>query len=252
MTTTSIDRYNRAFPQLFSGLLALSIAIIMAAFISGNAIQEAKKANDVLTVTGSAKRTISSDYITWRLSVTSDQPTLQQSYQEVQEYTAKIKSYLEGKEISESEIILKSLESYPVKEILPNGIQSDKTIAYRMTQRFEISSKEIERIDQLSRQATELINEGVPLESSTPEYIYTQLNKLRIEMIAEATKDAQARAEAMAKNTDSKVGSIRSAKTGVFQITPKYSTDVSDQGVYDTTTLEKDITAVVSVDFGIK
>lgn len=249
MTITST---NRSFPQLFSGLLALSIAIIMAALIGGNAIQEAKKADDVLTVTGSAKRTISSDYITWRLSVTSEKPTLQQAYQEVQEYTARIKSYLEEKQIPESEIILKSLESYPVKEILSNGSQSDKTIGYLMTQRLEVSSKEVDRIDNLSRQATELINEGIPLESNTPEYIYTQLNKLRIEMIAEATKDAKARAEAIAKNTGSEVGSIRSAKTGVFQITPKYSTDVSDQGVYDTTTLEKDITAVVSVNFGME
>ena len=177
---------------------------------------------------------------------------MQQAYQEVQEYTARIKSYLQENQIPEGEIILKSLESYPVKEILSNGSQSDKTIGYLMTQRFEVSSKEVDRIDQLSRQATELINEGIPLESNTPEYIYTQLNKLRIEMIAEATKDAKARAEAIANNTDSRVGSIRSAKTGVFQITPKYSTDVSDQGVYDTTTLEKDITAVVSVNFGME
>lgn len=249
MTVTSTDR---SFPQLFNGLLALSIAIITAAFISGKAIQDIKKADDVLTVTGSAKRTISADYITWRLSVASQQPTLQQAYQEVQEHTARIKSYLEEKQIPESEIVLKSLESYPVKEILANGSQSDKTVGYVMTQRFEVSSKEVDRIDELSRQATELINEGIPLESSTPEYIYTQLNKLRIEMIAEATKDAKARAEAIANNTDSRVGSIRSAKTGVFQITPKYSTEVSDQGVYDTTTLEKDITAVVSVDFGME
>jgi uncharacterized protein len=249
MTITSTDR---SFPQLFNGLLALSIAIIAAALISGKAIQDAKKGNDVLTVTGSAKKTISADYITWRLSVASEQPTLQQAYQGVQEHTARIKSYLEEKQIPESEITLKSLESYPVQEILPNGSQSDKTIGYVMTQRFEVSSKEVDRIDKLSRQATELINEGIPLESSTPEYIYTQLNKLRIEMIAEATKDAKARAEAIANNTDSEVGSVRSAKTGVFQITPKYSTEVSDQGVYDTTTLEKDITAVVSVDFGLK
>jgi uncharacterized protein len=237
---------------LFSGLLALSIAIITAALVSGNAIQAAKKANDVLTVTGSAKRTIRSDYITWRLSVTSERATLQQAYQETQQYTTRIKSYLREKQIPENEILLRSLESYPVKETLSNGSQGDKTIAYRMTQRFEVSSKNVDLIDTLSRQATELINEGIPLESNTPEYIYTQLGQVRIEMIAEATKDAKARAEAMAKNTDSTVGSIRSAKTGVFQITPKYSTDVSDGGIYDTSSLEKDITAVVSVDFSIE
>jgi hypothetical protein len=246
------DSVRRSFPQLFGGLLALSIAIITAAFVSGNAIQAAKKADDILTVTGSAKKTIRSDYITWRLSVTSEQSTRQQSYQEAQRYTARIQSYLQEKQISASEISLKALESYPVKEILPNGNQGDKTIAYRTIQSFEVSSKNVDLVDQLSRQATELINEGIPLDSNSPEYIYTQLNKVRIEMIAEATQDAKARAEAMVKNTDSQVGLIRSAKTGVFQITPKYSTDVSDAGIYDTSSLEKDITAVVSVNFGIE
>jgi uncharacterized protein len=249
MTTDSV---RRSFPQLFGGLLALSIAIITAAFVSGNAIQSAKKADDILTVTGSAKKAIRSDYITWRLSVASEQPTRQQSYQEAQKYTARINNYLQEKQISEEEISLKALESYPIKETLPNGNQGDKTIAYRTIQRFEVSSKNVDLVDRLSRQATELINEGIPLDSNPPEYIYTQLNKVRIEMIAEATQDAKARAEAMVKNTDNKVGSIRSAKTGVFQITPKYSTDVSDAGIYDTSSLEKDITAVVSVNFGIE
>ena len=71
-------------------------------------------------------------------------------------------------------------------------------------------------------------------------------------MLAEATKDAKARAEAIANSTGDRIGPIRSAKTGVFQITPRYSTEVSDSGVYDTTSLEKDITAVVSVSFGVE
>jgi hypothetical protein len=88
--------------------------------------------------------------------------------------------------------------------------------------------------------------------SQPPQYLYTQLSQLRVEMVAEATKDAQARAEAIAKSTGNTVGSIRSAKTGVFQITSRNSTDVSDYGIYDTSSLEKDITAVVSVQFGME
>ncbi|MCY7337039.1 MAG: SIMPL domain-containing protein, partial [Chamaesiphon sp.] len=73
----------------------------------------------------------------------------------------------------------------------------------------------------------------------------------RIEMVAEATKDAKARAESIAKTTGNRVGGVRSADTGVFQITPRYSTAVSNEGRYDTTSIDKDITAVVSVKFGI-
>ncbi|WLT37153.1 SIMPL domain-containing protein [Synechocystis sp. B12] len=71
-------------------------------------------------------------------------------------------------------------------------------------------------------------------------------------MVAEATKDAKARAEAIASSTNSKVGAVRSAQTGVFQITSRNSTDVNDMGIYDTSSIEKDITAVVSITFSMK
>ena len=102
------------------------------------------------------------------------------------------------------------------------------------------------------RKANELINEGINLVSEPPQYLYTKLGQLRVEMVAEATKDAKARTEAIANSTDNKVGAIRGAKTGVFQITSRHSTDVSDYGIYDTSSLEKDITAVVSVQFGME
>ncbi|MFM7192339.1 MAG: SIMPL domain-containing protein, partial [Microcystaceae cyanobacterium] len=59
-------------------------------------------------------------------------------------------------------------------------------------------------------------------------------------------------AEAIAKNTNSQVGAVRSAQTGVFQITSRNSTEVSDMGTYDTSSIDKDITAVVSISFSMK
>ena len=70
-------------------------------------------------------------------------------------------------------------------------------------------------------------------------------------MVAEATKDAKARAEAIAGSTGNRIGSVQSAQTGVFQITSRNSTEVSNSGIYDTSSLEKDITAVVSVKFAM-
>jgi hypothetical protein len=124
---------------------------------------------------------------------------------------------------------------------------------FSITQRFEIRAGDVMRYTELSRQVTELIEEGINLVSEPPQYLYTQLDKLRVvEMVAEATKDARARAGAIAGSTGSRVGRVRDAKTGVFQITSRNSTDVSDSGMYDTSSIDKDITAVVSVTFGIE
>ena len=239
------------FPQLFAGLTVLSLALVISSFVGGHAIRNLRRQNDVLVVTGSAKRPIRSDYIIWRMSLSSQQATPQAAYQELKARTERVQRYLKEQQVPDDKITLSSIDTSTIPEVI-NSRETGKTLAYRLNQRFEIRSNDVDRIAKLSQQATELINEGIPLVSEPPEYLYTQLGKLRVEMVAEATKDAKARAEAIANSTGNKVGAVQSAQTGVFQITPRNSTAVSDSGIYDTSSLEKDITAVVSVKFGME
>jgi uncharacterized protein len=242
--------FRERFPQLFSGLFALSLALVAGSFIGASAIRNLKQ-TDVVTVTGSAKRPIRSDYIIWRVSVSSQQPTAQAAYQELKTRSERLQGYFKDKQVADNAITPSSIDTSTVPEVV-NGRETGKILAYRLNQRYEIRSSEVERIAQLSQQATELINEGIPIVSEAPEYLYTQLSKLRVEMVADATKDAKARAEAIARSTGNRIGAVRSAKTGVFQITSRNSTAVSDSGIYDTSSIDKDITAVVSVEFGVE
>jgi uncharacterized protein len=244
------DSLPQRFPQLFAGLTALSIALVVSSFIGAGAIRNLRQPNDALSVTGSAKRPISSDYVIWKLSISSQQPTPQAAYQELKTRTERVQRYLKEQQIPDNIVTLNSIDTSTVPEVI-NGRETGKTLAYRLNQRFEIRSNDVSRIAKLSQQSTELINEGIPLVSEAPEYLYTQLAKLRIEMVAEATKDAKARAVAIASSTGNRVGSVQSAQTGVFQITSRNSTEVSNSGIYDTSSLEKDITAVVSVKFAM-
>lgn len=246
-TVTTRER----FPQLFAGLTLLSIALVIGSSIWAGAVRNLKRADDALTITGSAKRTIESDYIVWRVALSSQQPTAQAAYTELTAWKSRVQNYLKDAKVPAAAISLASLETSPVPELI-NGRETGKTLAYRLSQRLEIRSSEVRRYAQLSQQITELINEGIPLTSEPPEYLYNALGKLRIELVAEATKDAKARAEAIASSTGNRVGGVRSADTGVFQLTPRNSTRVSNEGIYDTTSIEKDLTAVVSVKFGIE
>jgi hypothetical protein len=248
MQTPSMERY----PQLFAGMVALSLALVGSTFIGATALRDVKSSNDVMVVTGSAKRPIRSDYIIWRLSVSSQQPTAQAAYQDLKRQTERVQAYLRENQVPAEAITLSAIESYAIPEVSPNGRETGQTLAYRLTQRFEVRSTEVDRYTTLSQQSTDLINDGINLVSESPQYLYTELSKLRIEMVAEATKDAKARAEAIAQSAGNQVGAVRSAETGVFQITSRNSTEVSDYGMYDTSSIEKDITAVVSVTFGIE
>lgn len=243
---------KRSFPQLFAGLLALSVSLVLSSVIAAKAVRDVKLANDVLVVTGSAKQPIRSDYIIWRLSVSSQEATPQEAYQELQFQTEKIRAYLEERQVPAEAITWSAIETISIPEITIDGRDTGQILAYRLTQRLEIRSKDVDLYTELSRRSTELIQEGINLVSEPPQYLYTQLDQLRVEMMAKATKDALARAEAITNQTGNKVGKIRGATSGVFQITSRYSTDVSDYGIYDTSSIDKDITAVVSVTFSIE
>ena len=243
------SRYR--FPELLAGLSLLSLSLIVSSFLWAGAIRSMKRGDDALLITGSAKRPIKSDYIVWKVSLSSQQPTTQAAYQELKARIDRVQRYLQAAKVPESEISLDSLDTVAIPEQI-NGKETGKTFAYKLSQKLEIRSNQVDRYAKLSQQITELINEGIPLTSEPPEYLYNELSKVRIEMVAEATKDAKARAESIAKSTGNRVGGVRSADTGVFQITPRHSTAVSNEGRYDTSSIDKDITAVVSVKFGIE
>ena len=147
---------------------------------------------------------------------------------------------------------IRSIETAAIPEVLEGGRETGRILGYRLTQSFEIRSGDVDGITRLSQRATELINEGIPLVSPPPEYLYTRLADERVRMLAEATEDARARAEVIAKSAGSEIGPVRDARMGVFQITPRHSTEVSDYGINDVTSLEKDITAVVKVTFAVR
>jgi hypothetical protein len=241
---------SKPFPQLFWGLTAIAVALVGAAWQGASAIRSLRSA-DALTIIGSAKRPIRSDYVVWRSAVTSQQPTLPQAFQEVKRHTERVRAYFKSQNIPDGAITLSALTTETIPEFV-NGNPTGRTIAYRLIQKFEVNSDKVDEIAKVARSSTDLINEGIPYVSEPPEYLYTQLNKLRVEMIAEATKDAKARADAITNVTGGRVGAVRRAETDAFQITARFSTDVSNSGSYNTATIEKDITAVVSITFGME
>lgn len=207
---------------------------------------------EVITVTGSAQHDIRSDYIVWKGVFRRREADLKTAYGVLKEDLDKVKRYLISKGIAEKATIVSQVSTETIYKRNEKGNLTNDIEGYRLSQAVEIRSYDVERIDRISREVTELIDEGVQFESQAPEYFYTKLDELKVEMLARATENAKSRAENMAQSTGSKIGLMRSAKMGVFQITPQNSTEVSDWGFNDTTSLDKKVTAVVNVSFAIQ
>ena len=241
--------------QVFNAGFALAVALVLSSIIGAWAFVHVKKGDQTVTVTGSARKRIKSDLVIWKAAVAYQAPQLADAYKSLSQNVPKVKQYLISKGIPENEITVSSISSKTLQAKTRNDVGEEvatgEITGYSLRQELEVRSADVDKVSRIAREATELINQGILLESMPPEYHYTKLNELKIEMLAEAAKDAKIRAEKIATSTGSDIGIVRSAKMGVMQIMPADSNEVSDYGMNDTTSLEKDITAVVNVSFGV-
>jgi len=231
--------------------VSLAIGLIISTIIVANMVKTVKLANQTITVKGYAEKRIRSDLIVWKGSFSSRSSQIKEAYRLLSRDLSEVKEYLTSKGIREDQIIVSSINTRNIYRRDEQGRPTDEIIGYELFQEIEIRSNEVDKLTNIARESTELIEKGVLFHSHPPQYFYTKLSDLKIEMVAEATKDAKERAEQLAIYSGCKIGSLRSANMGVFQITRAYSTEISGYGIYDTSSLEKDIKAVVTASFSI-
>ena len=235
----------------FNSGAALAIGLILSSLIFGWFYANAKKGDEAVAVTGSARKRIKSDLVVWSAGVSYQAPQLAEAYRSLSESVPRVKQYLISKGIAENQITVSSISTVTMKKQDENGGETSEITGYSLRQQLEVRSNEVDKIAQIAREATELINQGILIESNSPQYYYTQIGDLKIVMLGEAAKDAKTRAERIADSTGNKIGAVRSARMGVMQITAADSTEVSDAGISDTTTIDKDVTAVVNISFAV-
>ncbi len=237
--------------NIFNAGFALAVALVLSSIVGAWAYTHTKKSDQTVTVTGSARKRIKSDLVIWRAGVSYQAPELSEAYKSLSDNIPRVKQYLLSKGVTEEQITVSSISSSTLHEKDNEGNESARISGYSLRQELQVRSNDVDKIERIAREATELINQGILLESNAPEYYYTKLADLKIEMLAEAAKDAKVRAQQISSSTGSTIGSVRSARMGVLQITAADSNEVSDSGISDTSSLDKDITAVVNVSFAV-
>jgi Uncharacterized protein conserved in bacteria len=234
------------------GICIAAATIVSSMIISGGVLKVMKFTREQISVTGSATEEIVSDYIIWKGNFSRRDTSLKAAYASLKSDLEKIKSYLKAKGVAENDINMSSVATTTVYKKNEKGNDTNDIQYYLLYQSVEIRSTDVGKITDVSREVTELIDQGIELESQAPEYFYMKLDELKIKMLAKASENAKLRAENMVKAAGNKIGLMRSARMGVFQITPATSTDISDYGMNDTTSLDKKVMAVVTVSFAIE
>lgn len=233
--------------------VCIAFATIVSTVIFSHGLMKLMKfQREVISVTGSAEKKILSDYMVWKLDFSRRDAQMTVAFNKVKEDLKVVNEYLTSKGIPAKDIVISPITTEVLyKKNEKSGKDTNEIEGYKLSQEIEVRSADVQNVTSISREATELINQNIELISNAPEYFYTKLAELKIEMLREATKDAKKRAGEIASSSGNKIGVIRSAKMGVFQITPVNSYDISDWGSNDTSSLEKKVNAVVKADFAI-
>jgi uncharacterized protein len=202
----------------------ISIAIIISVLLIVNAYKYKFKAQENVSVVGLAEVDFTSDLIVWEGSFSRKSYELKDAYAALKKDENEITSYLKSKGIADSSVIYSSVDiTKDYNNIFDKaGNVAGSTFAgYTLIQRVKIESMDIDKVEKLSREVTELIEKGIELNSSAPLYFYTKLAGLKMDLLAKASADAKARAETVSKSAGSSLGRVQKASMGVFQITGK-------------------------------
>jgi len=237
--------------------LVFSIAIVAATWVPSSTWERVKTRpkDRTIEVTGSAKRRIVSDLIGWSATVETHDADRVAAYRMLRDHVEKAVGYLTSHGIQADEIRVSSATMNEVFETEVSGagderIEHQVSKGFTGTQTITVRSADVAAVEQVSREVTQLLEQGVSVTSGSPEYFYTKLGELKIEMLAEASQDARTRADNMVSSAGGgRISALRSADMGVINVNPPNSTSTSWDGNNDTTSYEKDIITIVHATF---
>lgn len=206
----------------------LGVCFTLAFVFVGSYIYKSKKPAKTVSVIGLAEKDFTSDLIVWDFSFNSQDMNQKTAYAEVKNQSKIVKEFLASKGIDDSETLFRAINTekeYDYYYDKDAERSFSKFAGYKITQSVRIESSDVEKVEEVYREISELLDKGVDVDASSPDYYYTKLADLKIEMLAEASEDAKTRAETIVKNAGGRIKGLQSANMGVFQITAPNSSD---------------------------
>ena len=239
----------------YISVLVIALAAILCFWILGTAYKYKFKSAETISVTGLAEKDFVSDQIVWTGNYSRKMLDLKSAYSLLKEDESKIRIYLKEKGVVENEMVFSAInidKEFNTKYDVDGKVIGSEFNGYNLKQNVTVDSKNIEKVEKISREVTELIQNGIEFNSSSPSYYYTKLSELKLDLLAKASADSKQRAQTIAKNSGSNLGSIKKANMGIFQITGKNSNeDYSYGGALNTSSKNKTASITTKIDYAV-
>ena len=158
--------------------IVIGVAAIICFWIASNALTYRYRAGETISVTGLAETDFTSDLIVWNATYSRKSLDLKNAYAQLKADESTIRNYVHAKGVSDSEMAFNSVEIS--KDFVNKYDANDRQIGaeftgYNLKQELVIESKDVGKVEKLSREITELIQGGIELNSSQPSYYFLKL-----------------------------------------------------------------------------
>lgn len=199
---------------------SILLGLVALGFLLGNAAVQVKEYERSVRVKGLSEREFPADVVIWPIQFTVASNDLGELYRSIDQGASKIRQFLEGNGISDSEITV-SAATINDKTAQQHGGQVAR-YRYSAVQTVTVYSRSIDEVRVIMGKLSEIGRQGVALTGdyygSGTEYVFTRLNEVKPEMIEESTKKAREVAEKFAADSQSSLGKIKRASQGQFSI----------------------------------
>jgi hypothetical protein len=229
------------------GALLIAAALVVGLIAVGRGVS-VRGNNTGITITGESSAAVSANQVVWTLTAQEIAPTAREAVAAVAADVTALSTYLKSGGIDTSKLVLSGVSTSNNEQYI-NGNPTGKILNYQASRNVTVNSDNVYLIQKLSQGIGQVLETGANIDSSGPQYYVSDLQKLRPRLITAAMRDAKARAIALMSATGGAVGSVRSARSGPFQVNAVGSVEVSSGGVYDTTTIRKTVSTTVTVVF---
>jgi uncharacterized protein len=208
-----LNRLRREAGLLGAAAL-LAGGMALAGLALGSGIKHSHRGERSVTVRGLAERDVTADLAVWTLSFAANADNLAAAQAKVERDAGLIRAFF-------------TRQGFPADAVQVSGVQvaretEDKHVRFVVRERITLRSTDVHRVEDAVHHQFDLVRRGVFLEEgSKANFLYTQLNKVKPEMVAQATRDARASAEQFARDSESELGGIRTANQGYFEVTAR-------------------------------
>ena len=209
--------------RLFVAALLVAAGLTLGGFFIGKGFVEWRLGDRFVTVRGLAETEVKADLAIWPMRFVATGDDLTRVHAQLAADAEKVILFLVRHGLPREAVEMQSLE---VTDLLAQAYRSGPVDSrFILTQVLVARTENVDLIASASQKVSELVDAGVVLSAeygaSGPVYLFTGLNDVKPEMIAEATVNARLAAEQFAGDSGSRLGGIRRANQGLFQILPR-------------------------------